>query len=188
MKKAIILLYLVLIILIYGCSDRRSTSVEEFVSTENVSNSITKEESEHESIIYVYVCGCVKNPGVYKLSEGARVCEALELAGGILDEATVDNLNLAALLSDGEKIYVYSVNEISTMDVVTDAVNDGKVNINTATSEELMTLPGIGEAKALAIINYREEVGHFEVIEDIMNISGIKESVFNKIKNDICVG
>lgn len=149
--------------------------------------------------IAVHVCGCVNNPGVYTLCTGARINDAVAAAGGFTPEADVNYLNLAGFLQDGVKVYVPSVDETKDLagegaDVVSSDmigigadVDDGLVNINTATRDELMTLPGVGESKADAIIKYREENGGFETISQIMNISGIKDGLFNKIKDKIKV-
>ena len=139
------------------------------------------------------VTGAVKEPGVVTLSEGARVYEAIAEAGGFSDDAAVELVNQAALLSDGQQIRVYTCEEAAqgAVSVVeeqgTKETAQGKININQAGAEELMTLPGIGESKAADIIRYREENGGFERIEDIMNISGIKEAVFSKIKDKIVI-
>ncbi len=167
--------------------------------------------------IAVHVCGCVNNPGVYTLCTGARINDAVAAAGGFTPEADVNYLNLAGFLQDGVKVYVPSVDETKDLerdgsisfdaagggavssgmagaDVISSGiagtgadVDDGLVNINTATRDELMTLPGVGESKADAIIKYREENGGFETISQIMNISGIKDGLFNKIKDKIKV-
>lgn len=149
--------------------------------------------------IAVHVCGCVNNPGVYTLCTGARINDAVAAAGGFTPEADANYLNLAGFLQDGVKVYVPSVDETKDLagegaDVVSSGmigigadVDDGLVNINTATRDELMTLPGVGESKADAIIKYREENGGFETISQIMNISGIKDGLFNKIKDKIKV-
>lgn len=143
-----------------------------------------------EKVIYVYVCGYVETPGVYELSYGARMYEAVDMAGGVLSEGCADYLDMAGMVNDGERIYVPSYEEAVRSGVTGNATGKeaiGKVNINTADRQELMTLSGIGEAKADAIINYRNESGGFLVIEDIMKIPGIKENAFLKIKDSICV-
>lgn len=151
-------------------------------------------EQESDKVIFVYVCGYVKNPDVYELEEGARMFQAVELAGGPLADGDTSYLDMAGVLSDGERVYVPSYEEVQenpaqysvgNASSSTDSVY-GLININKATKEQLMTLPGIGEAKADAIIQYREQSGGFSTIEDIMNISGIKEAAFSKIKSLIC--
>ena len=143
----------------------------------------TTEYVENKSI-YVYVCGAVNSPGVVCLTEGARIYEAIAAAGGLTAEAAQGVINQAELLLDGQMVYVPKVGEDY---VVAETVGDGLVNINTAGLEELMTLPGIGESRATDIINYRENTGAFLVIEDIMQVSGIKEAAFDKIKDYIKV-
>ena len=140
-----------------------------------------------ESLIYVYVCGEVANPGVYALPEGSRICDAVDAAGGMTDAAADEYLKLAGLLTDGEKIDVPDRTEAEELAEAEAAEESGLVNINTADEAELMTLTGIGEAKAAAIIAYREENGAFSSTEELMEISGIKEGVFNQIKDQITV-
>ena len=143
-----------------------------------------------EASICVFITGCIKNPGIYELSEGTRLYQLIELAGGFTDEAAQDYLNLAEYVKDGDKITVYSEEEIinTTVDIITEKESKEQyVNINTADKETLMTLPGIGEAKAEAILQYREDNGRFSAIEDIMNISGIKKGAFDKIKSLITI-
>lgn len=135
--------------------------------------------------IYVYVCGQVNSPGVVSLTSGARIYEAIEAAGGMTGEAQVNAVNQAELVIDGQMIYVPGIDEEYVVD--DDLSGDGLVNINTAGVDELMTLPGIGESRANAIIDYRESAGDFVTIEDIMQVSGIKDSAFGKIKDYIKV-
>lgn len=145
---------------------------------------------DSKSLIYVYVCGMVKNPGVYCLSEGDRIYQAVEMAGGILLEGDANRLNLAELLVDGQKIYVPSYDETQSVyesegEIV--SLEDGKVNINRASKEELMTLPGIGASKAEAILSYRQECGRFRSIDELMNVEGIKEGTYSRIKDRISI-
>ncbi len=136
------------------------------------------------SDIYVYICGHVNSPGVVKCQSGMRLYEAVELAGGADDSADMSMVNLAAPVNDGERIYIPSYGEdIPVMEEET----TGLININKATVDELMTLPGIGSSRASDIVSYRTDNGSFQTIEDIMKVSGIKEAAFNKIKNYICV-
>lgn len=163
------------------------TAVEEEISEE-------KTEKSEDEIIYVYVCGAVKVPGVYKLQEGARIYEVIICAGGFADDAAQSSVNQAQILSDGEQIYIQTVEEFqqngqSMQESVQEAgiTSDGKVNINTATKEELMTLSGIGESRAERIISYRETNGAFQSVEDLMNVEGIKDGIFQKVKDSITV-
>ena len=145
--------------------------------------------------IFIYVCGAVKEPGVYVLPEGSRVYEAIQMAGGMTPEANEAFVNQARVLVDGEQITVFTKEETEGMDPkafdydvpAMDPVAQGKININKATAEELTSLSGIGEAKALAIIEYRETNGAFRETADIMKVSGIGEALYNKIKDDIDV-
>ena len=149
-------------------------------------------QTEENRSICIHVCGAVCDPGIYELDEGARLYEAVEAAGGMTEEASTDSVNLARAVSDGEQIYIPTSEETEAQGIMpgTDSgasATQKKVNINTASAEELMTLTGIGEAKAESIIRYREENGRFQRIEDLMEISGIKEGVFEKIKDDIII-
>ncbi len=149
-----------------------------------------EEYDEAPKQLYVYVCGEVIKPGVYVLEEGDRIFKAVELAGGFTPEAAREYLNLAQEVTDGAKIVVPSKDELENISIfIPDQTyaEDKKVNINTASADELMTLRGIGEVRAKDIIAYRDEHGAFARIEDIMNVSGIKETVFQKIKDDITV-
>ena len=180
-----------------GCSDKDGESLEELsVSAESETEeegAVPQEEQEPAETVYVYVCGAVNAPGVYELKKDARVFEAITLAGGMTAEAAPEAVSQSRTVADGEQIYVPTVREVQMQgsgveDIVTgNADVSGKVNINTAGKEELMTLTGIGEAKAQSILDYREEHGKFGSIEDLMLIEGIKEGVFNKIKEDITI-
>lgn len=137
--------------------------------------------------VVVYVCGYVKEPGVYSLPADARAGDAVKAAGGFLAEADTEYINLAETLADGEKLRIPSKREAAAGSAVSAEADDGLVNINTADAEALETLPGIGPAKAEAILAYREEQGGFTVIEDIMLVPGIKEAAFSRIKDHIKV-
>ncbi len=148
--------------------------------------------------VLVHVCGEVLLPGVYALPPESRVYEAVEKAGGFTEEADTDALNLAGPLSDGAKIYVPAEGETNagheseglsgeTAEKVPSGTV-GTVNINTATKEELMSLSGIGESKAEAILQYRESSGPFQNPSDIMNVKGIGEGMYQKIKDRITTG
>ena len=163
-----------------------------------------------EDFIYVYVCGRVNRPGVYSVSENCRVFECLQLAGGICADADISGINQAVKVSDGQQIYVPSVEEMQlakkdgSSGLMTDgplkagnlgltgsnAVSgskDGLVNINTANASELTSITGIGNTRAQAILDYRDQNGRFEKIEDIMKVPGIKEGLFAKIKEQITI-
>ncbi|MBQ6284686.1 MAG: helix-hairpin-helix domain-containing protein [Bacilli bacterium] len=161
-----------------------------------------------EEYIFVDVKGSVKKPNVYKLQKGARTIDAINASGGLAKNANTRFINLSKELKDGDAIVIYSNDEIKKAqkqntiyvetpciceEVKNDAcyqennISNAKININTSTKEELMTLSGIGESKANAIIEYRTNNGNFNVIEDVMKVSGISETIFNKIKENITV-
>ena len=141
--------------------------------------------------IKVYVTGEVKHPDVYELDDNSIVKDAIALAGGANENADLISINLAKKLSDGEEVIVPAKGSNSNVSTSnsngTTTPNIGKININTATKEQLMTLPGIGEVKAQAIIDYRTKNGPFKSIHDIVNVSGIGEKTFEKIENLITV-
>ena len=147
--------------------------------------------SQETQKIYVYVCGAVTQPGVYEMKEGSRVYEAVAMAGGITQEADDTCINMARIVTDGEQITILTQEEVLQMHTIsgTGQGSIGRmVNINTASVTELTQLSGIGEARALAIIAYREEKGAFQSIEQIKNVSGIKDALYEKIKDYITVG
>ncbi|MDO4303182.1 MAG: helix-hairpin-helix domain-containing protein [Bacillota bacterium] len=146
-----------------------------------------------QRVCVVHICGAVVNPGVYTLEEGSRIYQAVEKAGGFREDAREDYLNQADLIADGMKIYVPTCEETEGLwlEGMTEGAEAddaaGLVNINTADEERLCTLPGVGSAKARSIIAYREKNGSYQRIEDIMNVEGIKEGLFQKIRDSITV-
>lgn len=175
------------------------------VKTADARAGVTEDDTE----ICVYVCGQVRMPGVYRLTGAPRVCDAVEAAGGFSADAGQEYWNLAAIVEDGAMIYIPTKDEAAmyqeagfenfggqqasqgftglagSEQKTEDA--DGKVNLNSADLVMLMTLPGIGESKAQSIIDYREQNGRFSSIEDVMNVDGIKNGLFQKIKEKITV-
>lgn len=178
-----------------GQETEASTNIEETLSP------------EPEKIwIYVDVCGAVANPGVFQLEEGSRVFQAIEAAGGYLEDAAQNCVNRASILSDGQQLYILTQEEMQQQGIDpaqaalqgqntaggqaaadSQGQQDDRVNINTADESQLTTLTGIGSTRAQAIIAYREANGPFAAIEEIMNVQGIKEGTFTKIKDDIVV-
>ena len=184
-----------LVVCLCSCGKNAAYYVEEeFVSSENRQETETEDTEilvSESKDIYVYVCGQIQNPGVYVLPEGSRVCDLFAMAGGFTKEAATDYWNQARLLKDGEMIYVPTREEVKDRSSLVqenssdDTAESDKVNINTASKEELMTIPGIGEAKATAIIDYRKKHGKFSSIEEVKNVEGIKDGVYSKMKDYI---
>lgn len=167
--------------------------VENFDITTN-----TKSENKENKKIYVYVVGEVNKPGVIEAYAGDRLKNIVELAGGFSSEANIEKINLAYEVEDGQKIVIPSINdsdEISEKyitsgagaNVVEGDVYGSKVNINTATQTELETLTGIGPSMASKIIEYRNQNGRFDDIEDLKNVPGIGESKYQSVKDSIVV-
>lgn len=175
--------------------------------TEAAAGAQAAESSAEKAVCFIHICGAVEQPGVYELAEGSRVFEAVELAGGLTEDACGEYLNQAQEITDGMKIYIPTKEQVGNGDADgspeavfgisegksadsggnSSAEKDGLVNINTADKNGLMTLPGIGESRAESIIAYRQENGSFAEIEDIMQVSGIKEGAYQKLKDKICV-
>ena len=148
-----------------------------------------------ENIIYVFLCGAVVNAGVYELPEGSRLVDAVILAGGMSEEADKDYNNQARVLSDGERVYFPTKKETEVMSTaerlegeLSLEKNSVKVNINTASVEELVKLSGIGESKARAIISFRNANGAFTKCEDLIAVPGIGEALFLQISSEITIG
>ena len=188
------------------CQNQNNINLEKEVSID-LEKTVEKDEMIEE-YIYVDVKGSVKKPNVYKLLKGSRVNDAIKEAGGLSKNANTRFINLSKLLNDGDVVVIYSNTEIknakktNTIYVETPCVceeirndacynenssSNNLININTATLDELMTLSGIGESKAKAIIEYRNTNGNFQKIEDIVNVSGISETIYDKIKNYITI-
>lgn len=147
--------------------------------------------SKNEDRIGVYISGEVKNTGVYYLKKDSRITDLINICGGLTEEADVSKINPAQKLNDSDKIIIPKKEENLNMESIEDTNESDinvqeKININTATKDELTSLNGIGEATANKIINYRNK-NKFQEIEDIMNVPGIGESKFNNIKDYICV-
>lgn len=153
--------------------------------------------------LYVHMCGAVALEGVYELPAGSRLTDGIAAAGGFTEEADTSFHNLAACLQDGQKVYVPTKEEVKDLSVEerlthgalpeTDhsgeqgAGTEKKVNLNTADVSELMTLSGIGQSKAESIIQYRTKVGPFSETEELKNVTGIGDAMFERIKEYITV-
>lgn len=192
-KKTIQVLIGALVFLTLGCiylisnQSKQESSVvtEDFAdSTEQSEEKVISSKEEITKTIYVHICGEVKKPGVYTFSKEPRVIDVIEKAGGVTKKAEQNSINMAESVSDGTQIVIQKKQKKTDTKKEEDS---NKININKASQEELMTLSGIGESKAKQILSYRESNGSFKKVEDIMNISGIKEGVFMKIKDYITI-
>lgn len=176
-RVQIINILLVVIFIFSGCTRRSDVMI-----ASRQEKTTTARKSSSKDSIYVYICGEVKHPGVYKFSKDDRIVAAIK--------ASAESINQAEKMKDGQQITIPSKKQVTkkeTTDVNATQSSSGKININTASVEELKTLSGIGESKANDIISYREEHGSFTSPEDIMKIQGIKEGIYNKIKDKITI-
>ncbi len=177
-----------------------SSESGEVSSSDDASVSVSGIDGLSETVpvgICVYICGAVEEPGVYEAPEGSRIYELVEMAGGLTADADETSVNLAQSVEDGTMVRIPTLEETESGEssgwVVSESgtgageTSNGKVNINTAGVEELMSLNGIGEVKAAAIVDYREEHGFFKSTEEIMQVSGIGEGIYDRIKEDITV-
>lgn len=140
---------------------------------------------EEPPLCVVHVCGEVNTPGVVSLPKGSRIADALELAGGFTEKAATDVVNLAAFIEDGQQI-VFPDKDTAEAEKEKKRLEDsGIINLNTATLEQLVSLPGIGESRARDILAYREKMGGFQAPEELMQVPGIKENTFRKIEDKI---
>ena len=189
-KAAVIGGILLILVGVGGLFSKKEVSMEE---TEVVVTTMLAEKTEvsttQETVIFVDIKGAVKNPGVYQMKVGDRVKDALDAAGGLTAEADSQKVNLAKRLEDQMVIVVPKVGEeaeeIPAGETRNEATKEGKVNINTATVEELKTLKGVGEKKAEAIIEYRKKNGSFQTKEDLMKVRGIGKKLFESFQERI---
>ena len=196
-----ILLFIAFLVITYLLQDKSNDNPIEMVDT------TTKTTEKIDRNFYVDVKGAVKDPGVYLVKDGERVIDVIDKAGGLTRSADTGNINLSKRLTSEMVVYVYTKKEIKEGSIksecntecncetieINNCVDKGAsqsnnlVNINTATLDELMSLSGVGESKAKAIISYREENGNFKSIEEIKNVSGIGDALFDKIRGEITV-
>ena len=189
-KGAVIGGVLLLLVGVGGLFSKKEEAVEELAVVETTALAEKTEVSTtQEAVIFVDIKGAVKNPGVYQMKSGDRVKDALDAAGGLTGEADSQKVNLAQRVEDQMVIVVPKVGEEATeipAGVTSkEAAKDGKVNINTATVEELKTLKGVGEKKAEAIIEYRKKNGSFKTKEDLMKVRGIGKKLFESFQERI---
>ena len=175
---------------------------------ENLDETALEELEEESKRCYVYVCGAITSPGVYEVKPDTRICEVIQLAGGLTAEAEITCINQALAVYDGLMLNIPTITQWQNGEFTLDengfplqvpkaeqnaeenqesSIEDGKVDLNKATVEQLCTLPGVGVSRAESIVAYREEHGAFQKIEDIKNVTGIKDGLFEKIKEKIKV-
>lgn len=214
--KYVITIFLFMLIIFYIVFVKVNLKSKEknLVDNQVVINEVEKEEVDlKDDLVYVDIKGAVKKPGVYKINSDKKIIDVITIAGGLMENANTDNINLSKKVTDEMVIIIYTDEEVKNSNIVDTVIkvidkecvcpniqNDGcinteindsitnvnkTININTATLEELMSINGLGEAKAKAIIKYREENGYFKIIDDLLNVSGIGEALFEKIKEYI---
>ena len=214
--KYVITIFLFMLIIFYIVFVKVNLKSKEknLVDNQVVINEVEKVEVDlKDDLVYVDIKGAVKKPGVYKINSDKKIIDVINMAGGLMENANTDNINLSKKVTDEMVIIIYTNEEVKNSNIVDTVIkvidkecvcpniqNDGcinteindsitnvnkTININTATLEELMSINGLGEAKAKAIIKYREENGYFKIIDDLLNVSGIGEALFEKIKEYI---
>lgn len=188
-KDKIIIITLVILLAGVGFYKSNSSIEEPEQNLLQLANTNIDETDNKPKEIYVHIDGEVVNPGLYKLTTEDRVNDLLIIAGGATDKASLKDINLAKKLEDEMKIYIPSKEDNLTNEVSGQSENSnssGKINLNSASKDELKTLPGIGDTRADEIIRYRENTG-FSKVEDIKNISGIGDKTYEKLKDLISV-
>ena len=214
--KYVITIFLFMLIIFYIVFVKVNLKSKEknLVDNQVVINEVEKVEVDlKDDLVYVDIKGAVKKPGVYKINSDKKIIDVITMAGGLMENANTDNINLSKKVTDEMVIIIYTNEEVKNSNIVDTVIkvidkecvcpniqNDGCINteindsitnvnniinINTASLEELMSINGLGEAKAKAIIKYREENGYFKIIDDLLNVSGIGEALFEKIKEYI---
>lgn len=179
--KIIILAIILISSLIIKCTAKPNTKV---IADDNKNKDVKTEKIEDN--IVIDISGEIKNPGIYKMKGRVRLYEIIDKAGGLKEEANINSINQARYVKDGEKIIIPSSRNSQGMDKESISNENNLVNINTASKEELLKLPGIGEVTAEKIINYRDN-NNFTKIEDLKNVNGIGTATYNKLKDLICV-
>lgn len=188
-KYGVLIAVALIALLIYGIvrNQQQQSKILSAEAIESVEND-EKKENKNNGSMRVHVAGAVVNPGVYTLQGDARVIDAVEAAGGMTEDGNGDAMNLAAPISDGEKITVYTYDEVAASTLgAGGTIASGLININTASKEELMSLPGIGEVIAGNIITYREKNGGFGRKEEIKEVNRIGDKIYKEIEDLITI-
>lgn len=219
-KKYLILVFCLLLlaastIAFFKLNNEKTEVEDNFVANNEIITKEVNEVAKQEEVkLYFDIKGSVKKPGVYEFTQGDRIIDAINKAGGLTKNATTNNLNLSKKLTNEMVIYVFNKNELTTTkafeqvnnvaeykcetievnncvdkNTTNESTNNEttKININTDSKEKLMTISGIGSSKADAIIEYRTKNGNFKTTEDIINVSGISKTIYDKIKDTITV-
>ena len=204
LKYKILIIIIAIGLLIFGtykAIQNRMNSEEGLandISTGEIITEKTEEKSDEDDYIYVHIIGEVKNNGIIKLKAGDRLINAIEAAGGVTEQADLSQINLAYVLSDGNKIRIPNVNDKNDNTnyitngsgenvIIGEEKNNAKININTATQSELETITGVGPSTAAKIIEYRNKNGKFKKIEDLKKVGGIGEGKFSNLEDEITV-
>ena len=196
---ALVLIIMLIVIIVYiGMQTKEYTNYEQLeISSEE--SKVQEEEQTAITTIKVHIAGSVVTEGIVELEEGARIADAIQSAGGTTADANMQKINLAHKLQDGQKIYIPNLNEDETAIIENGGITEsatasrttinstGKININTATQTELELVTGVGPSTATKIIEYREENGKFQTVEDIKNVPGIGDSKYESMKEQITV-
>lgn len=205
----IIIIAILSILFIYIVKNLYESEKDEEIILNNDINEISQIQQQEKigivntkEKVVVHIIGEVNNPGVITLEEGARIIDAINLAGGKTEEADLSKINLAYIVEDGTQIYIPRIDEnLNNVEFISSDIGQGsiisspnieekietKVNINMANKEKLMTLPGIGETTAQKIIEHREQNGKFKKIEDLQNVNGIGQSKYDSLKDKITI-
>lgn len=191
-KYLIAILVIIILIPIYFINSNTNSNNEILVEEQEQEIIDVKEQNEVQEKIVVDVKGEVNNPGTYEIDNNTRVNEVIEEAGGLTNEADTTNINLSKKVTDEMLIYIPKENE-ETLPQITESIistpsttqSDTKISINTASIDQLMTIKGIGQTKAQAIIDYRNANGSFKSIEELINVKGIGQTTVDKIKEYI---
>ena len=198
-KAAAMIAIVIIAVLVFGAYGEKDEFSVQFTEDETIRSQTEEQagqplegEKETAAEIYVDISGAVKNPGVYVVSEGTRLFEVIEKAGGVTKDAWTEQVNQAEVVSDGQKVMIPAKGEEGTSSqgeapFLSGKASDGRININTADRDTLQEIPGVGPATADKIIAYRNEHGRFTQIEDLKNVSGIGEKTFEKMKEKIFV-
>lgn len=200
--KTYILIIIILAVIVYQILTKKEDYIESNTNSNILisyqENNELNEEDKTDKIV-IYITGAVKNEGIYEMEENSRIADCIEKSGGLTEDANINNINLAYIIQDGMKIHIPKNGEdtnslIDNTNTYVTKENDdketsksNKININTATQTELESLPGIGPSTATKIIDYRKKIGKFNSIEDLMEVSGIGENKYSKIKDLITV-